>query len=39
MKLRSTNSQERLNEEIRRRARVIRIIPCQSRECGQGVSG
>ena len=27
VRLRSTNSQERLNEEIRRRERVIRIFP------------
>ena len=27
VRLRSTNSQERLNEEVRRRERVIRIFP------------
>lgn len=29
-RLRTTNSQERLNEEIRRRERVIRILPNQT---------
>jgi len=32
--LKSTNMLERLNEEIKRRTRVVRIFPNTSRACG-----